>query len=185
MLAKILKYRPAATNACLSHACQIFKHMLSMRTLQFCRASPVKDEGIGGLDERVTAVYKGVGLIMKRFTTGKVPKAFKIIPNLQNWEEVSPPCLDRKPRIVTSILLVSDLHIVLLHCAEYADFCEPGCSGKSMTLTPKDHTVQFDLSCNSAQRLLGHSKCRWYRCWRSQSPRIGARMRSTRRPGCS
>ena len=42
-----------------------------------------------GLDEKVTAVYKGVGLIMKRFTTGKVPKAFKIIPNLQNWEEVS------------------------------------------------------------------------------------------------
>ena len=34
------------------------------------------------------AVYKGVGQIMKRYTTGKVPKAFKIIPNLNNWEEV-------------------------------------------------------------------------------------------------
>ena len=45
--------------------------------------------GPGEMDEKVTAVYKGVGLIMKRFTTGKVPKAFKIIPNLQNWEEVS------------------------------------------------------------------------------------------------
>lgn len=100
MLSKILKYRPAAANACILHACQIFKHMLSMRFLQFCRASPVKDEGIGGLDERVTAVYKGVGLIMKRFTTGKVPKAFKIIPNLQNWEEVRPPCLDCKLRII-------------------------------------------------------------------------------------
>ena len=42
-----------------------------------------------GIDEKVAAVYKGVGLIMKRFTTGKVPKAFKIIPNLQNWEEVT------------------------------------------------------------------------------------------------
>ena len=41
-----------------------------------------------GVDEKVNTVYKGVGLIMKRFTTGKVPKAFKIIPNLQNWEEV-------------------------------------------------------------------------------------------------
>jgi essential nuclear protein 1 len=50
------------------------------------------EEPVGepGMDEKVVAVYKGVGLIMKRFTTGKVPKAFKIIPNLQNWEEVQP-----------------------------------------------------------------------------------------------
>lgn len=56
---------------------------------RLCRASPVEEDVAGGLDEKVTAVYKGVGLIMKRFTTGKVPKAFKIIPNLQNWEDVS------------------------------------------------------------------------------------------------
>jgi len=29
-----------------------------------------------------------VGKIMSRFTAGKVPKAFKVIPNLQNWEEI-------------------------------------------------------------------------------------------------
>lgn len=33
-------------------------------------------------------MYRGVGEIMSRYTTGKVPKAFKVIPALQNWEEV-------------------------------------------------------------------------------------------------
>ena len=33
-------------------------------------------------------VYRQVGELLKRFTTGKVPKAFKIIPALSNWEEV-------------------------------------------------------------------------------------------------
>jgi len=55
-----------------------------------CREEVDEAAGEPGMDEKVVAVYKGVGLIMKRFTTGKVPKAFKIIPNLQNWEEVHP-----------------------------------------------------------------------------------------------
>lgn len=42
------------------------------------------------MDPKVVAVYKGVGQIMKRYSAGKIPKAFKIIPKLQNWEEVSP-----------------------------------------------------------------------------------------------
>lgn len=41
-----------------------------------------------GMDPRVVAVYKGVGELLRRYTTGKIPKAFKIIPNLREWEEV-------------------------------------------------------------------------------------------------
>jgi essential nuclear protein 1 len=41
-----------------------------------------------GLDERVIEVYRGVGTLMARYTSGSVPKAFKIIPTLMNWEEV-------------------------------------------------------------------------------------------------
>lgn len=41
-----------------------------------------------GLDDRVQLVFTGVGKILSRYTTGKLPKAFKIIPNLKNWEEV-------------------------------------------------------------------------------------------------
>lgn len=40
------------------------------------------------LDPKVLQVYQGVGKLLTRYTTGKVPKAFKIIPKLSNWEEV-------------------------------------------------------------------------------------------------
>ena len=41
-----------------------------------------------GMDEKVVDVYRQVGDLLKRYTTGKIPKAFKIIPALSNWEEV-------------------------------------------------------------------------------------------------
>ena len=41
-----------------------------------------------GIDEKVLTVYRKVGELLKRYTTGKFPKAFKIIPALSNWEEV-------------------------------------------------------------------------------------------------
>lgn len=75
------------------HKCKVAALLLYPRCAGLCRDEPNGKAGpgptYGEMDEKVTAVYKGVGLIMKRFTTGKVPKAFKIIPNLQNWEEVS------------------------------------------------------------------------------------------------
>ncbi|GAX76291.1 hypothetical protein CEUSTIGMA_g3736.t1 [Chlamydomonas eustigma] len=41
-----------------------------------------------GLDEKVIQVYRGVGKLLSRYSAGKIPKAFKIIPNLKNWEEI-------------------------------------------------------------------------------------------------
>ena len=41
-----------------------------------------------GLNPKVVEVYTGVGQLLSRYTVGKLPKAFKIIPNLRNWEEV-------------------------------------------------------------------------------------------------
>lgn len=50
------------------------------------------EEGPGpvpsGIKPELVELYQGVGTILKRFTTGKIPKAFKIIPKLSNWEEV-------------------------------------------------------------------------------------------------
>ncbi|KAK3713149.1 hypothetical protein QZH41_010041 [Actinostola sp. cb2023] len=40
------------------------------------------------MDERMVKVFKGVGEILKRYRSGKLPKAFKFIPSLTNWEEV-------------------------------------------------------------------------------------------------
>eukprot|EP00232_Nephroselmis_pyriformis_P021571 CAMPEP_0182865238 /NCGR_PEP_ID=MMETSP0034_2-20130328/7586_1 /TAXON_ID=156128 /ORGANISM="Nephroselmis pyriformis, Strain CCMP717" /LENGTH=451 /DNA_ID=CAMNT_0024997529 /DNA_START=48 /DNA_END=1400 /DNA_ORIENTATION=+ len=41
-----------------------------------------------GMDPKVVDVYTQVGALLGRYKSGKVPKAFKIIPKLTNWEEV-------------------------------------------------------------------------------------------------
>lgn len=43
------------------------------------------------MNPKVVKVYKSVGTILSRYRSGKLPKAFKLIPNLSNWEEVRPP----------------------------------------------------------------------------------------------
>lgn len=40
------------------------------------------------LDDRIVSVFKSVGTILTRYRSGKLPKAFKIIPSLENWEEI-------------------------------------------------------------------------------------------------
>ena len=40
------------------------------------------------VDERVINMYKEVKTILSRYRSGKLPKAFKIIPALSNWEQV-------------------------------------------------------------------------------------------------
>ena len=40
------------------------------------------------LPPKVMEVYKGVGKLLKSYKSGKLPKAFKIMPRLANWEEV-------------------------------------------------------------------------------------------------
>ncbi|XP_056462248.1 bystin [Gadus chalcogrammus] len=40
------------------------------------------------LDPRVVEVYRGVNKVLSRYRSGKLPKAFKIIPSLSNWEQI-------------------------------------------------------------------------------------------------
>mmetsp|Transcript_18230 Transcript_18230/g.41988 ORF Transcript_18230/g.41988 Transcript_18230/m.41988 type:complete len:461 (+) Transcript_18230:124-1506(+) len=40
------------------------------------------------LPEKVVEVYTEIGKILSRYTSGKLPKAFKVIPSLSNWEQV-------------------------------------------------------------------------------------------------
>ena len=49
----------------------------------FSDATNVKD-----LDQRVVEMYKNVGLVLRKYRSGKVPKAFKVLPTLSNWEQV-------------------------------------------------------------------------------------------------
>jgi essential nuclear protein 1 len=40
------------------------------------------------LDPRVEQMYQGVRDVLRKYRSGKLPKAFKIIPNLRNWEQI-------------------------------------------------------------------------------------------------
>jgi len=49
-------------------------------------------DSLGGakvdLDPRVVEMYEGVGKILSKYRSGKVPKAFKVIPQFKNWEDL-------------------------------------------------------------------------------------------------
>eukprot|EP01098_Paradermamoeba_levis_P005966 TRINITY_DN2491_c0_g1_i1.p1 TRINITY_DN2491_c0_g1~~TRINITY_DN2491_c0_g1_i1.p1 ORF type:complete len:437 (-),score=174.61 TRINITY_DN2491_c0_g1_i1:102-1412(-) len=66
---------------------------------------------IAKLDPKVIDVYRNVGQLMKKYTSGKVPKAFKILPSLSKWEEIlyltnpdewSPPAYFQATKIFAS-----------------------------------------------------------------------------------
>lgn len=40
------------------------------------------------MDPQVCELYHGVSKVMSRYTSGMLPKAFKIIPTLTNWEQI-------------------------------------------------------------------------------------------------
>ena len=46
------------------------------------------EEGLPPLPDKVVEVYTEIGKILSRYTSGKLPKAFKVIPSLSNWEQV-------------------------------------------------------------------------------------------------
>ncbi|CAK9813581.1 BYSL [Anthophora plagiata] len=52
---------------------------------QFSDASSVRMQE---LDPRVKAMYEGVKDVLAKYRSGKLPKAFKIIPSLRNWEQI-------------------------------------------------------------------------------------------------
>ncbi|XP_075299316.1 bystin [Opisthocomus hoazin] len=43
---------------------------------------------VAQLDPRVLEVYRGVKEVLSKYRSGKLPKAFKIIPALSNWEHI-------------------------------------------------------------------------------------------------
>ncbi|CAJ2646898.1 unnamed protein product [Trifolium pratense] len=47
-----------------------------------------EDRPMPNMDKPILDLYKGVAKLLSRYTVGKIPKALKHIPSLQNWEEV-------------------------------------------------------------------------------------------------
>ncbi|KAJ8258822.1 hypothetical protein COCON_G00178340 [Conger conger] len=50
--------------------------------------SEVSGRPLPQLDPRIIEVYKGVNKVLSKYRSGKLPKAFKIVPALSNWEQV-------------------------------------------------------------------------------------------------
>ncbi|KAA0711726.1 Bystin [Triplophysa tibetana] len=50
--------------------------------------SEVSGRPVPQLDPRVIEVYRGVHKVLCKYRSGKLPKAFKIIPALSNWEQI-------------------------------------------------------------------------------------------------
>ncbi|KAG5368617.1 hypothetical protein CKK34_2242 [Yarrowia sp. E02] len=54
--------------------------------------APATSQGLEGegvmLPPKVIAVYEKVGELLSRYKSGKLPKAFKIVPTLRNWQDV-------------------------------------------------------------------------------------------------
>lgn len=47
------------------------------------------EEGVAStLDAKVVAAYKSLGSVLRTYKSGKLPKLFKIMPQIANWEEV-------------------------------------------------------------------------------------------------
>ena len=77
---------PGATGGCLQGNCwPALRCLTALRVLELMslwaaagRGGRGGDEVPAGLDPKVIAVYKGVGEILRRYTTGRVPKAFKV-----------------------------------------------------------------------------------------------------------
>nr|SVE76355.1 EOG090X058P [Daphnia longispina] len=52
---------------------------------QFSEIESVKFQDV---DPRIKSLYLGVASVLHRYRSGKLPKAFKLIPSLQNWEQI-------------------------------------------------------------------------------------------------
>lgn len=55
---------------------------------QISAVTSKSDMGVAGMDPRIVKVYQSVGMLLSKYRSGKLPKAFKVIPTLTNWEEI-------------------------------------------------------------------------------------------------
>ncbi|VDN94525.1 unnamed protein product [Brugia pahangi] len=57
--------------------------------LEFRSMCP-EDDGfmIKQMDPAVVEMYREIGLVLSRYRSGKIPKAFKVLPKMMNWEQL-------------------------------------------------------------------------------------------------
>ncbi|XP_020296825.1 bystin [Pseudomyrmex gracilis] len=66
----------------------IMKKLTENETEMDTQYSDISNFQVKDLDPRVKAMYEGVRDILAKYRSGKMPKAFKIVPTLKNWEHI-------------------------------------------------------------------------------------------------
>ena len=77
---------PTSLSLALSCPAQAVPHCYPLKPVCLCRQDREQQE----MDPQLQELYRGVGTLLARYKSGKLPKAFKIIPSLQNWQQVCP-----------------------------------------------------------------------------------------------
>ena len=62
--------------------------MSKIQEKESAAGGPEPTPQVSSMDPKVVRVYEGVGKVLASHRSGQLPKAFKIIPSLRNWEEI-------------------------------------------------------------------------------------------------
>ncbi|GAA5817405.1 hypothetical protein MFLAVUS_010951 [Mucor flavus] len=82
------KFLPSAPREKKTLADLIMEKINEKNAAEGRNAIEKEDELSPSMNPKVVEVYSKVGQLLSRYKSGKLPKAFKIIPSLGNWEEI-------------------------------------------------------------------------------------------------
>ncbi|KAI8975347.1 Bystin-domain-containing protein [Mycotypha africana] len=82
------KFMPSAPRQKKTLADIIMEKINEKNAAEGKEAIEKEDELSPSMNPKVVEVYTKVGQLLSRYKSGKLPKAFKIIPSLANWEEI-------------------------------------------------------------------------------------------------
>ncbi|KAK9455088.1 Bystin-domain-containing protein [Dipodascopsis uninucleata] len=89
---KFLHHRAGGLNRPVTLADKIMERLaeqkFAMKTASNGKAGDAGEEEEEEFPPKVVEVYEKVGLLLSRYRSGKLPKAFKIIPSLKNWQSI-------------------------------------------------------------------------------------------------
>ncbi|RYY34507.1 hypothetical protein EON62_03240 [archaeon] len=88
--ALLRRFMPEAPQARRTLADIIMEKMKEAEAMKEADAAAVEAEESGrpALDPKIVEVYSEVGRYLSHYKSGKLPKVFKVIPGLSNWEEI-------------------------------------------------------------------------------------------------
>ncbi|KAI5813093.1 Bystin-domain-containing protein [Pyronema omphalodes] len=82
------RFMPQQTEQRMTLADKILQKIAEHEARLAANSGAAPQDEVPHLPQKVVEVYTKVGILLSRYKSGKLPKAFKIIPSLRNWEEI-------------------------------------------------------------------------------------------------